>query len=219
VTGVSAASVKPKAPTPKVRAMREIMSAFAALAEQFELEEVNDFRTLMDLLDETVVRDRLLRSLTIEFLNGRELVYLVEFKLDWAKKIVVVSGSQVEEDIEADAPVSIEVDEDAAAATGKDFVKLFSKKLTLVLEYLEQRLASGDCTAAHWTVSMREERRQPAMMARIKAVEQQFGLIEPTEQELEERRLFKLSDPDVVTVEPRKIPKFFFRLFQRRQKK
>src|SRR5262245_37974223 len=84
----------PKAPTPKVRAIREIMRAFGNLAINNDLSERNDFRTLYRIIDDSVVADNLLRSLYIEFLRCGCIELQVRFIINWQKKVVTVESGK-----------------------------------------------------------------------------------------------------------------------------
>lgn len=208
MTCVSIDAPRPRAPTPKVRAMREIMLAFGRLPGEHDLCERADFRTLERIIDDAVVGDNLMRSLYIEFLRAGRIELQVRFSLNWHRKVVTVeSGSP--------APETIQVSESAEAATGADFVKIVSPELFGLYEYVRRMIDEGEYDEASWTIEVRDTDRNSDVARRSLALQEKYALVEPSAAYLAQRHEIEESMPVTATFKKQSFKEMLLRVIHR----
>lgn len=176
----------PKAPTPKVRAMREIMRAFGNLALNNDLIERNSFRTLFNIIEDAVVCDRLMRSLYVELLRGGRIELQVRFIINWQRKVVTVESGKSDS-------TTVMLSKGAESAQEEEFMRIVSPKLYELHSYVQRMIVEGEYDEANWTVELRDNDPDKDVVRRCRAVERKYGLVEPSPEYLEQRRELEAS--------------------------
>jgi hypothetical protein len=194
---------------PKVRAIREIVLAFGHLPLEHDLCERADFRTLERIVDDAVVADNLIRSLYIEFLRAGRIELQVRFSVNWHRKAVTVeSGSHV--------PETILLSKDAEATTGADFVKAVSPKLFGLYQYVRRMIEEREYDEANWTIEVRDTDRNRDVARRSLALQEKYGLVEPSAEYLAQRQELERSMPVTATFRKQSIKEMLLQVIHRR---
>lgn len=189
---VSTEPPKPKAPTPKVAAIRKIMLAFASLAQQHDLNERNEFRTLARIIDDAVVTESLLRSLYVEFLRQGRIELQIRFHIDWRTKSVTIASGKY-------AAETVTLDKGAEDADGEDFLRLVSKRLHALYRYVHERIVDGHYDDSNWTVELRENDRNRDVARQVEALKSKYGLRDLSVEYLQLRQDLETSNPVTAT--------------------
>jgi hypothetical protein len=208
MTCVTIDAPTPRAPTPKVRVMREIMLAFVHLPLQHDLCECTDFRTLGRIVDDAVVADNLLRSLYVEFLRAGRIELQIRFSVNWHRKVVTVESG-------AHPPETVLTDKAAETATGADFIRAVSPKLLGLYEYVRRRIDEGEYEEANWTIEVRDTDRNKDVARRALALQRKYGLVEPSAAYLTQRKDLEESLPVSATFKKQSLREMLLRVIHR----
>lgn len=204
---------QPLAPTPKVIALRKIIRAFAELPVRCDLGQINEFSTLLNIIDDSVVNYHVLRTLYIDFLIGKKHEMQVCFTINWQTMEVVTAGSKTDATGRVDKIMLPKV---ATTAEGEEFLQLVSQKLAELYVYVRQTVEECGYERANWTIELRTDDRNPEVVAAASLIEEKYNLTAESADYLAERANLENSQPITARYRKRTLKEMFMRIIQRK---
>jgi hypothetical protein len=198
----------PRAPSPKVHIMKEVMEAFGKLALLNDLKERSDFCTLFRILDDALIADSLLRSLYIEFLREGRMELQVRFIINWRIRAITVETA-----LGYDSHVILT--DHPGDASGADYLLRVSSKLFGLYNYVQTLIVENEYDEATWTIELRGDDRNRAVADRARALEMKYGLVEPTSTYLKQRSDLEKSSPVRATFRKKSLPELLLYIIHR----
>ena len=185
-----------RTPMPSYRVMHRIIQAYAELPLTLDLNERSPFRTLLRIVDDPLLRDRLLRSLYVE--------YCREGTIDLQTRFEIAAPNAHPERPGA----GFMVKEEALNAEGEDFLRSVSPRLHALYGYLRDLIRERDYEDANWTIELVGGTED--LVRRVRALELRYKLRKAGAEYLNMRRNLEKGEPVVATFSNANLSGFVF---------
>jgi hypothetical protein len=140
-------------------AVHKVLAEMASLPDELGIRCESSFELLDDVLVATVLEDRLLRALFIDFVKGGEEMVQVAASIDWRRKTLATQGDDDDE--------LIDLDDD------EDFEESLMRKLRVFRSNVAKLAKRHKVESAEWSIILIDEGEK---RARSNAVRKRFDI-------------------------------------------